>query len=95
MKFRDNASGEDGSADFLVAKVTRPIFSQGAICDKGNITISSSKGAFVVDEALARPVIASLMQHAKLTFSRTGPGALYELDGTLLPQSFTRQVATK
>ena len=64
----------------------------GAICDKGNVTISGSKGAFVVNEKLAEPLIASLVQHAKLSFSRAGPGALYELDGTLLPQGFLRPV---
>ena len=102
VHFRDNATGSNGNADFLIVNVTRPIFSQGAICDKGNITISSSKGVFVIDESIARPVIASLTSHAKITFSRSGPGALYELDGALMeqpkpeqPQPFTRPVTSK
>ena len=50
VRFKDNFSGHEASATFLVAPVTRPIYSTGEICDKWNIAINSSRGAFVVSD---------------------------------------------
>jgi hypothetical protein len=87
VQFTDEALGKVAEATFIVAdKVTRPILSGGDLNDQGNITISSAKGAFVVDEQIARESCLALMQHAKLWFSRAGPGRLYEHDGNLVPQ---------
>ena len=87
VRFNDNSLGCEGEAEFLVALVTRPI------CDKGNIAIHSSRGAFLVDEKLAMPVVAQLKEHAKLYLCRNGPGSLYELNASLNPQGFQRQEA--
>jgi hypothetical protein len=86
VRFSDELAGSMVEATFIVAPVTRPIMSGGDINDKGHITISSAKGAFVVDESIARGVCEGLMPHAKLVFSRAGPGRLYEHCGNLAPQ---------
>ncbi len=83
----DEILGKEAEMPFIVAnKVTRPILSGGDINDRGNITISSSRGAFVVSEDVGREVCAALMPHAKLAFTRAGLGRLYEHHGNLLPQ---------
>ena len=88
VQFTDEALGSVAEVTFIVAdKVTRPILSGGDLNDQGNITISSAKGAFVVDEEVARQACEALMPHAKLVFSRAGPGRLYEHDGNLVPQA--------
>ncbi len=88
VHFTNEALGSTAEASFIVAnKVTRPILSGGDINDQGNITISSAKGAFVVSEDVARESCEALMPHAKLVFSRAGPGRLYEHSSYLLPQS--------
>ena len=89
VRFKDNFLGKEASATFIAAPVTRPIFSTGEICDKGNITIHSSRGAFVVSDELARPLVTQLQKHAKLSFTRNGPGGLYEFDATLMPAQST------
>ncbi len=72
---------------FIVAnKVSRPILSGGDINDQGNITMPSSRGAFVVSEDVAREACTALLPHAKLAFTRAGPGRLYEHHINLLPQ---------
>ncbi len=87
VHFTDENLGTTAEARFIVAdKVTRPILSGGEINDCGNITISSAKGAFVVSEETAREACEALMPHAKLVFSRAGPGRLYEHESRLLPQ---------
>ena len=97
VHFTDEVLGTTAEASFIVAnKVTRPILSGGDINDQGNITISGSKGAFVVSEDVARETCEALMPHAKLVFQRAGPGRLYEHTSNLLPQPeqlFQRQVA--
>ena len=97
VHFTDEVLGCTADAAFIVAnKVTRPILSGGDINDQGNITISGSKGAFVVSEDVAREACEALMPHAKLVFSRAGPGRLYEHNSKLLPQPdqiFQRQAA--
>jgi hypothetical protein len=96
VHFTDEGLNTTLDAAFIVAdKVTRPILSGGDINDQGNITISSARGAFVVSEEVAREACEALIPHAKLNFSRAGPGRLYELDSCLLPQPplfFQRQV---
>ncbi len=88
VQFTDEALGSTAEASFIVANtVTRPILSGGDVNDQGNITISSAKGAFVVSEDVARETCEALMPHAKLVFSRAGPGRLYEHASYLLPQS--------
>ena len=88
MHFTDESLGTEAAATFIVAnKVTRPILSGGDLNNQGNITISSAKGAFVVDEEIARELCESLLPHSKLSFSRAGPGKLYELDSYLIPES--------
>ena len=87
VHFTDEGLNTTLDAAFIVAdKVTRPILSGGDINDQGNITISSARGAFVVSEEVAREACEALIPHAKLNFSRAGPGRLYELDSCLLPQ---------
>ena len=87
MHFTDENLGTTAEATFIVAdKVTRPILSGGEINDRGNITISSANGAFVVSEETAREACKALMPHAKLVFSRAGLGRLYEHESRLLPQ---------
>ena len=54
VRFSDELAGTMAEATFIVAPVTRPIMSGGDINDKGYITISSAKGALVVDESIAR-----------------------------------------
>ncbi len=97
MHFADEVLGTTAKAAFIVAnKVTRPILSGGDINDQGNITISGSKGAFVVSEDVARETCEALMPHAKLVFQRAGLGRLYEHTSNLLPQPdqlFQRQAA--
>ena len=68
VRFSDEFAGTMAETTFIVAPVTRPLLSGGDINDKGNITISSAKGAFVVDEAVAREACEALMPHAKLVF---------------------------
>ena len=88
VHFTDEALGTTAEASFIVAnKVTRPILSGGDINGQGNITISSAKGAFVVSKDVARTTCKALMPHAKLVFSRAGPGRLYEHASYLLPQA--------
>jgi hypothetical protein len=88
VQFTDEALGTVGEATFIIAdKVTRPILSGGDLNDQGNITISSARGAFVVDEATAREACVALMPHAKLAFSRAGPGRLYVHNDKLVPQA--------
>ena len=87
VHFTDDTLNTTAEATFIVAnKLTRPILSGGDLNDHGNVTISSSRGAFVVSEELARDACEALMPHAKLAFSRAGPGRLYELESSLLPQ---------
>ncbi len=87
VEFTDEILNSVAEATFIVAnQVTRPILSGGGINDKGNITTSSTRGAFVVEELVAREACEALMQHAKLAFTRAGPGRLYEHHGNLLPQ---------
>ena len=89
----DNQIGKPGTAKFIVGPVERPLFSTGMICDKGHIALFSSKGAFVVDEALARPIVEKLLPSAKLSFKRNGAtNGLYELEGRVATL-FTRPVA--
>ena len=45
------------------------------------------RGAFVVDESIARKTCEALLYHAKLAFTRAGPGMLYEHHGNILPQA--------
>ena len=88
VQFTDETLGTVGEVTFIVAdKVTRPILSGGDLNDQGNITISSARGAFVIDEEIAREACVALMPHAKLAFSRAGPGRLYEHNGNLVPQT--------
>ncbi len=88
VQFTDEALGTTAEASFIVAnKVTRPILSGGDINDQGNIMISSTNGAFVVSKDVARATCESLMPHAKLVFSRAGPGRLYEHASYLFPQA--------
>ena len=92
IAFTDNQIGKCGTAKFVVGPVKRPLLSTGMICDKGHIAIYSSKGAFVVDEAVARPVVEALLPQAKLSFKRNGAtNGLYELDAQLATP-FTRPV---
>jgi hypothetical protein len=83
VRFSDEVANTVAEATFIVAPVTRPILSGGDLNDQGNITISSAKGAFVVAEDVARKLCEELMPHAKLVFSRAGPGRLYEHSGNL------------
>ena len=95
VTFRDNALRGKNKActEMLLAKVTRPILSQGKMCDAGNIVISSKHGCFVVSEDVARPVVEKLMSHAKMTFKRdASTSGLYELDATITEETFQRQV---
>jgi len=90
VRFTDDTLGSMAEATFIVAnKVTRPILSGGDLNDQCNITISIARGAFVVSEDIARETCMALMPHAKLAFSRAGPGRLYEHESTLLPQPAT------
>ena len=87
VAFTDEVVNTTAEATFIVAdKVTRPILSGGDLNDKGCITISSARGAFVVKEELAREACEALMPHAMLAFSRAGPGRFYEHEGYLFPQ---------
>ena len=53
--FTDDIVGGVAEATFIVANhVARPILSGGSLNDQGNITISSARGAFVVEESIAR-----------------------------------------
>ncbi len=88
VNFTDETLGTAAAAAFIVAdRVTRPILSGGDLNDQGNITISSARGAFVVDEELARSACGALMPHAKLLFSRAEPGRPYKHNGNLEPQA--------
>ena len=88
VHFTDETLNTTADATFIVAnRVTRPILSGNELNDLGHITISSSRGAFVVDEEVARTACEALMPHAKLTFSRAGPGRLYEHESNLIPQA--------
>ena len=88
VNFTDEALGSTADATFIVAnKVARPILSGGEVNDKGNITISGARGAFVVSEDVARQACEALMPYAKLVFSRAGPGRLYEHAGNIMPQA--------
>ena len=90
VSFSDETLGTTAEADFIVAnRVTRPILSGDDHNNQDNITISSAKCAFVVDESLARATCEALMPHAKLAFSRAGPGRLYVHTSQLLPQPAT------
>ena len=92
VAFMDHQIGKPGTAKFIIGPVKRPLFSTGMICDKGHIALYSSKGAFVVDEAVARPIVQSLVKHAKLSFKRDqSTNGLYELEGSLTTP-FHRQV---
>ena len=93
IAFMDSQIGKPGTAKFIVGLVKRPLFSTGMICDKGHIALFSSKGAFVVDETAARPVVQQLLSSAKLSFKRdVSTNGLYELQGEVLPL-FTRPVS--
>ena len=88
VNFTDETLGTAVAATFIVAdQVNRPILSGGDLNDQGYITISSARGAFVVEEKVAREVCEALIPHAKLSFSRAGPGRLYEHNGNLEPQA--------
>ncbi len=91
--YTDNQIGKNAVSTFIVGEnISRPLMSTGEICDKGNLAIYSNKGAIIVDEKDARYLVAPLIAKAKLSFRRTGFGALYEFNATLHP-GFTRQVA--
>ena len=91
VTYTDNQIDRDAVSTFIVGEtITRPLMSTGAMCDRGNIAIYGSKGAVIVDEAEARPLIAPLLSNAKLSFLRSGPGGLYELNATLREPGFTR-----
>ena len=88
VTFTDEILNTTADSTFIVAnKVTRPILSGGELNDSGCITISSSRGAFVVEEGVAREACEALMPYAKLAFTRAGPGRLYEHQSNLVPQA--------
>ena len=92
LKFVDNQIGRTGQSRFVVGPVKRPLFSTGKICDKNHIALYSKKGAIIVDEAVARPIVAQLLPHAKLSFRRDADtNGLYVLDEKL-EALFTRPV---
>ena len=84
VHFINNQIEKGGTSRFILGPVKRPLFSTGRICDKNNIALFSSRGAFVVDEATAMPLVQQLLPSAKLSFKRdASTNGLYVLDGRL------------